>query len=328
MRKFEFVVDIDSVGKRVDVFLSEMLLEHSRSYYQKLLGEGLVLVNGIVIKANHKLKVGETVVIEVPEPIALELPAENIPLDIIYEDEQLIVINKPQGMVVHPAHGNYTNTLVNALLYHCGTLSTLNEEYFEKDESIDEETTGKGGFQGINGVLRPGIVHRIDKDTSGILVVAKTNEAHMRLSEQLKDHSMTRVYTALVEGRVKQESGTVDTLLGRAKTDRKKMAVVNYGGKRAITHYKVIELFEHYTLVEATLETGRTHQIRVHMAHIGHPLVGDPVYGFKKQRFNLNGQLLHAKTLGFIHPVTNEYMEFEAPLPRHFKKVLDGLNRI
>ena len=317
MNSFEFIVESDFAEKRIDVFLSEKLPEHSRSYYQKLLGEELVLVDGKVIKSNYKLKAGENVCIEMPEPVALEIPAEDIPLDIVYEDEHLIVINKPQGMVVHPAHGNYTNTLVNALLFHCRSLSTLNEE-----------EAGKGELKGINGVLRPGIVHRIDKDTTGVLVVAKTNDAHRKLSDQLKDHTMTRVYVALVEGRVKEESGTIETLIGRAATDRKKMAVLRQGGKKAITHYRIIEIFEHNTLVEARLETGRTHQIRVHMAHIGHPLVGDIVYGFKKQRFNLNGQLLHAKTLGFIHPATNIYMEFEAPLPEHFKSVLDGLHKI
>jgi len=337
MNSFEFIAELEFDGKRVDVFLTEKLSGHSRSYYQKLIDENKVTVNGKVIKSNHKLKTGETVIIEIPEPVSLELPAENIPLDIVYEDEYLIVINKPQGMVVHPAHGNYTGTLVNALLYHCGTLSTVNAESYEKDENDDDEkdgdigedNVGKGGFQEINGVLRPGIVHRIDKDTSGILVVAKTNEAHRKLSEQLKAHTMTRVYVALIEGKLKQDIGTVSTEIGRSSNDRKKMAVTRRGmkgGKLAITHYKVITVYDHNTLIEARLETGRTHQIRVHMAYLGHPLVGDSVYGIKKQRVHTEGQLLHAKTLGFIHPATNEYVEFEAPLPDYFQKVLNGLH--
>ena len=228
------------------------------------------------------------------------MQAENIPLDVIYEDSDVIVINKSQDMVVHPAPGNYSGTLVNALLYHCRDLS------------------------GINGVLRPGIVHRIDKDTSGALVVAKNDNAHNSLAMQLKDHSMTRSYLALVEGIIKQDEGSIDEPIGRHPKDRIKMAVVE-NGKKAITHYKVIERFDNYTLVECNLETGRTHQIRVHMAKIGHPLVGDLVYGFKKQRFNLKGQVLHAKRLGFIHPSTNEYMEFVSPLPDYFEKLITKL---
>ncbi len=332
MTKHRLIVEEAFEGRRIDVFMAEMLPEHSRSYYQKLLGEGHVFIGEKACKANHKLKKGEEILVELPEPAPLEIPAENIPLDVVYEDEHLIVVNKPQGMVVHPAHGNYSGTLVNALLFHCGTLSTLNEIPFEEEGGSASEAEGeseegsKGGFSGINGVLRPGIVHRIDKDTSGILVVAKSNEAHLKLSEQLKAHTMTRVYLALVEGRVKDEAGRIETMIGRCPKDRKKMAVVTRGGKKAVTHYKVVQRFQRNTLIEARLETGRTHQIRVHMAHIGHPLVGDSVYGYLKQKNQFKGQLLHAKVLGFKHPISDEYMEFEAPLPEYFRKALEGLH--
>lgn len=303
MEEFVFEIDEQQVGKRLDAFLTEKIEGQSRSYIQKLIEQNTIMVNNRESKSNYKLRLNDRIQVEIPEPIPLAVEAEEIDLNILYEDEDVIVINKPQGMVVHPAHGNYTGTIVNALLGHCDNLS------------------------GINGVMRPGIVHRIDKDTSGVIVIAKNNEAHVSLSEQLKEHSITRCYNALVEGRVKSDAGTVETLIGRNPKDRKEMAVVTRNGKKAVTHYKVLEFFEHNTLLEARLETGRTHQIRVHMAHIGHPIVGDPVYGYKKQRFQTNGQLLHARILGFIHPRTGAYMEFEAPLPDYFEEILKKIRK-
>jgi len=300
MNSFEYKVDEGSVGTRLDVFISNEFENKSRSYIQGVIDGGAAFVNCKCRKSNYKLKIDEIIILSIPEPVELNVAAENIPLDVIYEDIDVIVINKPQDMVVHPAPGNYSGTLVNALLYHCKDLS------------------------GINGILRPGIVHRIDKDTSGALVVAKNDNAHNSLAMQLKDHSMTRSYLALVEGIIKQDEGSIDEPIGRHPKDRIKMAVVE-NGKKAITHYKVIERFENNTLVECNLETGRTHQIRVHMAKIGHPLVGDLIYGFKKQRFNLKGQVLHAKMLGFIHPSTNEYMEFVSPLPDYFENLITKL---
>lgn len=291
------------INNRLDVFISKKTEGHSRSYIKKIIDDGMVKVNGNIKKSNYRLKAGEHIEVSIPKPIELELKAENINLDIVYEDDYILVVNKPQGMVVHPAHGNYSGTLVNALLNHCTNLS------------------------GINGVIRPGIVHRIDKDTSGIIVVAKTNEAHMKLSEQLKEHKINRKYVALLEGRMKIESGTIDAPLGRHPLDRKKMTVVNKNGKNAITHFKILELYESNTLIEAQLETGRTHQIRVHMAYCGHPVVGDTVYGYKKQKFKLRGQLLHAKTLGFLHPHSNEYMEFDVPIPNYFEEVISILRK-
>ncbi|MDF2521565.1 MAG: pseudouridine synthase [Clostridia bacterium] len=303
METFNFTIDEENVGLRLDAFLSDSIEGQSRSYIQKLIEQEEVSVNGRSAKSNYKLRDGDHVEICIPDPVPLEVKAEEIDLDIVYEDEDVVVINKPQGMVVHPAHGNYTGTIVNALLSHCDNLS------------------------GINGVMRPGIVHRIDKDTSGIIVIAKNNEAHVSLAEQLKEHSITRCYNALTEGRVKTEAGTIETLIGRNPKDRKEMAVVSRNGKRAVTHYKVLERFDSFTLIEARLETGRTHQIRVHMAHMGHPIVGDTVYGYKKQRFETKGQLLHARILGFVHPRTGEYMEFEAPLPDYFENILNKLRR-
>ena len=302
MDSFEFKVDEDSVGTRLDVFISEKFENKSRSYIQGIIEGETVTVNGKCRKSNYKLKLEDTVLLLIPEPVELNVKAEEIPLEVLYEDSDVIVINKPQDMVVHPAPGNYSGTLVNALLNHCSDLS------------------------GINGIIRPGIVHRIDKDTSGALVVAKNDNAHNSLAMQLKEHSMTRSYLALVEGVIKSDEGTIDEPMGRHPIDRIKMAVVKTG-KNAITHYKVIERFDSYTLVECNLETGRTHQIRVHMAKIGHPLVGDLVYGFKKQKFNLKGQVLHAKRLGFMHPTTNEYMEFVSPIPDYFEKLLAKLRK-
>jgi 23S rRNA pseudouridine1911/1915/1917 synthase len=303
----EYIAETEAEGERLDSFLSEKVEGYSRTYIQKLIEEGHCKVNGKNAKPGLRLRRGDKVEAVIPDPVPLEVKPEEIELDIIYEDNDIIIINKPQGMVVHPAHGNYSGTVVNALLTHCKSLSDYNS------------------FTGINGVMRPGIVHRIDKDTSGIIVVAKNNEAHLSLSGQLKEHTITRKYTALLEGRLKTDSGTADTLIGRNPKNRKQMAVVSENGKRAVTHYRVIESFENHTLIEAVLETGRTHQIRVHMAYLGHPVVGDTVYGFKKQRFDTKGQLLHARVLGFIHPTKKEYVEFEAPIPEYFEKVLRHL---
>ncbi|MGG7163990.1 RluA family pseudouridine synthase [Clostridium ihumii] len=300
MEKMILVVDEKNIDKRLDLFITDNIEGKSRSYVQGLIDEKNVTVNGKVKKSNYKLKLNDEIEIEIPEPIELKVEKENIPIDIVYEDNDVIIVNKDKDMVVHPAPGNYTGTLVNALMYHCNDLS------------------------GINGVLRPGIVHRIDKDTSGILVIAKNDNSHNELAKQFKDHSITRTYYALVEGKLKSDTGSIDAPIGRHPVDRIKMAVVK-DGKRAVTHYEVIEKFNHYTLVKCNLETGRTHQIRVHMAHIGHPLVGDEIYGFKKQKFKLQGQVLHAKDLGFIHPTTKEYVEFSSKLPIYFEDLLNNL---
>lgn len=293
------------INKRIDLYLNEELDEISRSAIQKLIEKGNVKVNNREVNKNYKLREGDTIEVEIPEPEGINIEAENIPLNILYEDDDLIVVNKPQNMVVHPAPGHYSGTLVNGLMYHCGD-----------------------NLSGINGVLRPGIVHRIDKDTSGVLVIAKSDLAHRELSRQLAEHSMTRVYNAIVYNGFEADEGTVSTLIGRSQNDRKKMAVLKSGGRNAVTHYKVLKRMGKFTLVELKLETGRTHQIRVHMAHIGHPLLGDPVYGPKKQIFNLQGQVLHAKVLGFIHPRTKEYMEFSTDLPEYFIKLADRLEKI
>ena len=299
-----FTIETDDVNKRVDVFLNEEMEDISRSALQKNIEKGNITVNGEKISKNYKLRIGDIVEAELPPPENIDIVPEDIPLDIMYEDDDLIVINKPQNMVVHPAPGHYTGTLVNALMFHCGD-----------------------NLSGINGVLRPGIVHRIDKDTSGVLVIAKSDLAHKGLSEQLAEHSMKRVYNAIVYNSFSEESGTVDRNIDRSKNERKKMAVVMQGGRNAVTHYKVIEKLGKYTLVELQLETGRTHQIRVHMSYIGHPLLGDPVYGPKKCPFNLNGQVLHAKVLGFIHPRTGEYMEFNSELPDYFSSLIERLKK-
>lgn len=298
-----FIIDIKDHNKRVDVVLSNNIKEYSRSFIQKLINKNYVKVNNSMIKASQRVFEGDRVEIFIPS-VKIEIEPENIPIDIIYEDEDVIIINKEQGMVVHPAPGNYTGTLVNALLYHCKSLSK------------------------INGILRPGIVHRIDKDTSGLLLVAKNDYAHRILAKQLKEHSVGRKYLALTEGLVNKDSGTINLPIGRHPIHRKKMAVVSKNSKIAITHFKVIERFTKNTLVEAILETGRTHQIRVHMEHIGHPLVGDPIYGYKRKKFNLNGQLLHAKYIGFIHPSKEIYMDFESELPEHFIRVINLLKRV
>ncbi len=303
MESKKFLVCDEEENIRLDVFLSKCFQDKSRSYIQNVIEDKLVEVNGRVKKSNYKVKAGDNIKITIPDPVNLNIQSEDIPLDILYEDKDVIVVNKPQGMIVHPAPGVYEGTLVNALLNHCHDLS------------------------GINGVTRPGIVHRIDKDTSGILVVAKNDNSHNKLAKQLKDHSMTREYIALVEGVVKLDEGTVDGPIARHPKDKIKMAVC-VNGKKAITHYKVIKRFKNNTLIKCILETGRTHQIRVHMAYIGHPLVGDPVYGYKKQRFKLGGQLLHAEKLGFIHPATGKYIEFETEIPDYFKKVIKVLDNM
>lgn len=294
----------EDIGTRIDVFAAENCDELSRSGFKKLIADGNVLVNNAPVKANYKLRKNDVVTLVIPEAEPLEIIPQNIPLDILYEDEDVIVINKPQGMVVHPAPGHYTDTLVNALLYHCGN-----------------------SLSGINGIMRPGIVHRIDMDTSGVIMAAKNNNAHRSLAAQLAEHSITRKYNAIVYNNVKEDEGTIDKPLARNPNDRKKMAVV-IGGRRAVTHYRVLERLGKFTFIEVQLETGRTHQIRVHMTYIGHPLLGDMVYGPKKQPFNLAGQVLHARVLGFIHPSTGEYLEFESPLPEYFSKLLQNVKKL
>ena len=304
MDYFTFAAEKEDVGTRIDVFLAENMEDLSRSGVQKLIDEGLITLNGGKTKANYKLREKDIIDVTVPEAKEVEILPENIPLDILYEDADVIVVNKPQGMVVHPAPGHFSGTLVNALMFHCG----------------DE-------LSGINGEKRPGIVHRIDKDTSGVLMIAKNDMAHQSLAAQLAEHSITRKYNAVVYNGFNEDEGTVDQPIGRNPQDRKKMAVTQKHSRHAVTHYRVIERMEKFTLIEAQLETGRTHQIRVHMTHIGHPLLGDPVYGPKKQPINLEGQALHARVLGFIHPRTGEYMEFEAPLPKHFEALLERLRK-
>lgn len=296
-----FVFD-DEPGLRLDVYLTQIIEGLSRSYIQKLIKDGRVTVNGQTKDVKkHQLKTGDTVELKLPPPERLSAEPENIPLDVIFEDEQVIVVNKPQGMVVHPAPGNYTGTLVNALLYHC-----------------------KNQLSTINGVIRPGIVHRIDKDTSGLLMIAKTDLAHRKLAEELKAYKSERIYYALVCGEMKQPSGTIKTIIGRAPNNRLKMAVTKEG-REAITHYEAVKYFHNYTLVKCQLETGRTHQIRVHMQHIGYPIVGDPLYGNQNAKLKHNGQLLHAASLGFTHPVSGEFLRFECELPEYFQKILKQL---
>lgn len=300
MEKTLFKVDEKSEGTRIDKYLSDIFQEKSRSFIQELIKEEKVKVNNKIPKNNYKVKAFDNIELELQEEEILKVEAEDIHLNILYEDNNILVVNKEQGMVVHPAPGNYNGTLVNALLFHCKDLSS------------------------INGEVRPGIVHRIDKYTSGILVVAKNDEVHNKLSEQLKDHSMKREYYALIEGRLKNDKGTINKPIGRNKKDRLKMGIVKEG-KHAVTHYEVLERYNGYTFIKCRLETGRTHQIRVHMSSIGFPVVGDPLYGFKKQKFKLEGQMLHAKTLGFIHPNTNEYIEFNSELPNYFTNIINKL---
>ena len=297
---YEYLVKDSDAGQRIDKLLSIQLTDFSRSYIQKLLSNRAVLIHGQPIKSNYKVKEGDYIQVEIPEPEVLDVQPENIPLDIVYEDTDILIINKPKGMVVHPAAGHYSGTLVNAILYHCQ----------------DDLST-------INGVLRPGIVHRIDMDTTGLLVICKNNMAHQSLAEQLKVHSITRKYTAIVYDNILEDNGTIHKTIGRHPVDRKKQAVNVRNGRDAITHYRVLERFGgKYTMVECQLETGRTHQIRVHMASIHHPLLGDTVYGPSKDPFHLQGQTLHAGVLGFIHPRTGKYVEFHSELPEYFQNLI------
>lgn len=289
---------------RIDKLLANRLDDFTRSAIAKLISENNVLVNDKIVSKNYKCKTGDSIVVNVPDAVMLDVIPQNIPLDIVYEDDDLLVVNKPKDMVVHPAAGNYTDTLVNALLYHC-----------------------KDSLSGINGVIRPGIVHRIDKDTSGLLIVAKNDMAHLDLANQIKEHSFHRAYQAVVYGNIKEENGTVHQPIGRSPKDRKKMAVVDKNSKDAITHYEVIRRYGDFTHIRCILETGRTHQIRVHMSYIGHPLAGDSVYGPKKVITSLNGQCLHAGEIGFVHPRTKEYMEFKSDLPDYFVSFLNKIDK-
>lgn len=302
---YKITVPPEAAGVRIDKFLSDELSDCTRSYIQKLLGGGCVRCVGMTeLKPNYKTRSGDIITVEIPEIREIDVEAEEIPLEIVYEDEYMLVVNKPQGMVVHPAAGNYSGTLVNALLSHCGDK-----------------------LSGINGERRPGILHRIDKDTSGLLLVAKTDIAHQGLAAQIKEHSLTRAYMALVHANIKEDSGTICAPIGRHPTERKKMAVTYKNSREAVTHFSVLERFGRYTFIECVLETGRTHQIRVHMSTNGHPIVGDKTYGVKKEEFSLAGQLLHAYKVGFVHPISGEYMEFCAPLPEYFDKVLKNLRK-
>ncbi len=297
-------VDSADNGTRIDKYLADELEGYSRSFIQKLIKEGNLSVNGKPAKSNYKVSSDDELIITIPKLVEPEIVAEDIPLDILYEDDDIILINKPKGMVVHPAAGHYSGTLVNALMYHC-----------------------KDNLSGINGVLRPGIVYRIDMNTTGVMIACKNDFAHNIMAKQLAVHSINRVYNAICYNCFNEQEGTVDAPIGRHKVDRKKMAIDKENGRRAVTHYKVLENLKNYAYIECKLETGRTHQIRVHMTSIGHPLLGDDVYSTAKSPYKLQGQTLHARILGFNHPRTGEYMEFEAPLPEYFNKVLDDLRR-
>lgn len=301
MDTFELQITAEENGARLDGYLAQSLEGISRSYLQKLIGQQLILVNQKAVKANYKVKTGDVLLVQLPEAAPIDVLPEPMELNIVYEDGDLLVVNKPAGLVVHPAHGHYSGTLVNGLLAHCSDLS------------------------GINGKLRPGIVHRIDKDTSGLLMIAKNDLAHQHLAAQLKEHSIRRAYYALVQGVLSEPAGLVDAPIGRHETDRKKMAVTLKNSKEARTHYYVKARFARHTFIECRLETGRTHQIRVHMAYLGHPLVGDPLYGTRKNNLDFPGQALHAYALGFIHPRTGQPLYFEAPLPEHFQRALNNL---
>ena len=302
---FEYVVSDEYERLRIDKLLSELSPSFSRTYIKKLIDDKKVFCNGKNVKASFCISENDYIKMEIPPAEIPEILPQDIPLDIIYEDNDVLVVNKPKDMVVHPAAGHYKDTLVNAVMYHC-----------------------HDNLSGINGVMRPGIVHRIDKDTTGSVIICKNDNAHQKIAKQLKEHSINRVYHAICYGVIKEDEGTIETLIGRSTNDRKKMAVVTSGGKEAVTHFRVLKRFEedNMTYIECRLETGRTHQIRVHMAHIGHPLLGDEVYaGNRKSRFKLTGQCLHAKTLGFIHPTTKEYIETDAPLPEYFSHLLNVL---
>lgn len=301
-KRLHLVVDESDVNTRIDKYIADELDGYSRSFIQKLIKDNNVLVNGRAVKPNYNIGISDNIDIVLPKLTEPQIEAENISLDIIYEDDDIIVVNKPKGMVVHPAAGHYSGTLVNALMYHC-----------------------RDNLSGINGVLRPGIVHRIDMDTTGVLVVCKNDFSHNSIAQQLSVHSITRKYNAIVYNAINEPDGTVDAPIGRSQTNRKKMAIDNKNGRRAVTHYHVIKNLGKYAYIECQLETGRTHQIRVHMSSIGHPLLGDEVYCSAKSPYKLQGQTLHARVLGFIHPRTGNYMEFEAPLPDYFQKVLADL---
>lgn len=302
MNEVVFDISPEMEEERIDKCISSYMEDLSRSYIQKVIKDGNVFVNDAAVRANYRVKVDDRVRFVIPDSVEPDIPAQDIPLDVLYEDKDLLIVNKPKGMVVHPAPGHYEGTLVNAIMYHC-----------------------KGGLSGINGVMRPGIVHRIDKDTTGSIIVCKNDEAHNAVAKLLKAHDITRKYRAVVHGNVKDARGTVDAPIGRHPVDRKKMAINERNGKRAVTHYSVLERFGQYTYIECELETGRTHQIRVHMASIGHPLLGDAVYSGRKQPFRLEGQVLHAMTIGFVHPGSGAYVEFEAPLPAYFEALLQKL---
>lgn len=302
-RKIELIINEEMDGTRLDLVLSVALEEFSRSFIQKLFEKGRISVDGsICTQKKYKASAGEIIDIELPEPEKIEVQAEEIALDIVYEDDDLLIVNKPAGMVVHPAPGNSSGTLVNALMHHCGD-----------------------NLSSINGVIRPGIVHRIDKNTSGLLMVAKNDRAHNSLSAQLAEHSITRKYRAIVYNNIREDEGTVDRPIGRDPKNRLRNTVTDINSRHAVTHYKVLERFGRFTYIEAVLETGRTHQIRVHMTHIGHPLLGDELYGPVKNKLGAARQMLHAGVLGFIHPTSGKYMEFESPLPEDFAKVLNRL---
>ena len=297
----EFEVSFEQEGERLDKYLALIYENQSRSFFQKIIKENLVLVNGKAQKANYRISAEDTVSVTIPKAQEIEIVPEDIPLDILYEDEDVLVVNKPKGMVVHPSAGHYTGTLVNAVMYHC-----------------------KDSLSGINGAIRPGIVHRIDMDTTGALIVCKNDNAHVKIAQQIKEHSVTRRYRGIVNGVVKEDTGRIEGAIGRHPVERKKMAINEKNGKPAITHYKVLERFNNHTYMEFELETGRTHQIRVHMASIGHPLLGDTLYGSGKNPYHLQGQTLHAMVIGFIHPSTGAYLEVEAPLPEYFQELLKG----
>lgn len=300
MKMESFEVEAEQEGERLDKFLSIVYPEFSRAFFQKLIKSKQVSVNETPQKASYCVKIDDIVTVEIPDAVETTIEPENIPLDILYEDDDVLIVNKPKGMVVHPSAGHYSGTLVNAIMYHC-----------------------KDTLSGINGEIRPGIVHRIDMDTTGSLIVCKNDEAHVNIAQQIKEHSVNRIYVGIVCGNVKEDSGTVEGAIGRHPIERKKMAINEKNGKPAITHYKVLKRFKNYTYMQFKLETGRTHQIRVHMASIGHPLLGDTLYSSGRLPFkHLQGQCLHAKTIGFIHPKTGEYMEYSAPLPEYFEKLL------
>ena len=305
MKVEEFEVLNEQEGERLDKYLSMIYPDISRSFFQKIIKEGKILVNGKTEKGSYNVKEDDLVYVQIPDAVETAIVPEDIPLDILYEDEDVLIVNKPKGMVVHPSAGHFSGTLVNAVMYHC-----------------------KDSLSGINGEIRPGIVHRIDMDTTGSLIICKNDEAHVKIAEQIKEHSVNRIYVGIVCGNVKDDEGTISGPIGRNPKDRKKMAINEANGKPAVTHYKVLERYKNYTYMQFKLETGRTHQIRVHMASIGHPLLGDELYSTGKHPFSsLQGQTLHAKIIGFVHPRTHEYMEFEAPLPQYFENLIKKLKK-